>query len=251
MAAQSSELKQALKQVEPILASFVRTAKEVGGRMDGAMEEYAHALRRRWVEHLYPTLRARAEHLHRYAIARGREWFVRGREWFRQKNEKERAHVVRRRLATNLVGAVRRPAGVTIIGILTFGGAGILALGSFVFFFVAVMALTGGDGLDPVSASIAGMAIAGGFSLLVLAGVAGCLAVGVLELQEWARTVSIGCMAVGIGCAVVSVIAFAGYGVMPLLPMVACHVAVIAAAGWMLEYLARPGVRRVFQAATA
>jgi hypothetical protein len=66
-----------------------------------------------------------------------------------------------------------RPAGVTLIAITTFAGAAILALGSFAFFFVAVMAISGGDGGDPVPAAIAGMGVAGGFSLLVLAGVAG------------------------------------------------------------------------------
>ncbi|MGB8898081.1 MAG: hypothetical protein WCC90_01970, partial [Methylocella sp.] len=74
--------------------------------------------------------------------------------------------------------SMRRPAGVTIIAIATIVGAAILAVGSCVFFFIAVMAIGGGDGGDPVSASIAGMGVAGGFSLLVLAGVAGCLALG-------------------------------------------------------------------------
>ena len=258
MAAQSSGLEQALRRVEPMVTSLVRSAREVGGRMSDAAKENARALRRRWVERVYPELVRRAELLRGFAINRGREWFGRGREWFepgrewfRRENGAERARMVPRTLATNLAAEVRRPAGVTIIGILTFGGAGMLALGSCAFFFVAVMALTGGDGLDPVSASMAGMGIAGGFSLLVLSGVAGCLAVGVLELQEWARTVSIGCMAVGIGCAVVSVFAFVGYREMPVAPVVLGHVMVIGGASWMLEYLARPGVRRVFRAATA
>ena len=68
------------------------------------------------------------------------------------------------------------------------------------------MAISGGDGGDPVSAPIAGMGVAGGFSLLVLAGVAGCLALGVLKLREWARIVSIGCIALGIVCTILSIL---------------------------------------------
>jgi hypothetical protein len=34
---------------------------------------------------------------------------------------------------------VKRPTGVTIVAVLTFCGAVILALASFVFFFIAVM----------------------------------------------------------------------------------------------------------------
>jgi hypothetical protein len=44
---------------------------------------------------------------------------------------------------------MKRPAGVTIIAITTFAGAAILGLGSFAFFFIAVMAISGGDGGDP------------------------------------------------------------------------------------------------------
>jgi hypothetical protein len=141
---------------------------------------------------------------------------------------------------------MKRPAGVTIIAIATFSGAAILALGSFAFFFVAVMAISGGDGGDPVSAAIAGMGVAGGFSLLVLAGVAGCLALGVLQLCEWARILAISCIAIGIACTVVSILTFVGYPVVPLAPMILGHILVIGAAGWSIAYLARPEVKQAF-----
>jgi hypothetical protein len=64
---------------------------------------------------------------------------------------------------------VKRPTGVTAVAVLTFVGAAILALGSFAFFFVAVMAMTGGDAGERVSIAIVGMGAAGGLSLLVLA----------------------------------------------------------------------------------
>ena len=141
---------------------------------------------------------------------------------------------------------MKRPAGVTLIAIATFVGAAILAVGSCVFFFIAVMALGGGDGGDPVSASIAGMGVAGGFSLLVLAGVAGCLALGVLQLCEWARILAISCIGIGILCTVVSILTFIGYPVVPLGPMIFVHALVIGAAGWSIVYLAKPAVKQAF-----
>ena len=141
---------------------------------------------------------------------------------------------------------MKRPAGVTIIAIATFIGAAILAVGSCIFFFIAVMAIGGGDGGDPVSASIAGMGVAGGFSLLVLAGVAGCLALGVLQLCEWARILAISCIGIGILCTVVSILTFVGYPVVPLGPMIFVHSLVIGAAGWSIAYLAKPDVKQAF-----
>ena len=142
--------------------------------------------------------------------------------------------------------SMKRPAGVTIIAIATFTGAAILALGAVAFFFVAVMAIGGGDGGDPVSASIAGMGVAGGFSLVVLAGVAGCLALGVLQLCEWARILAIGCIGIGILCTIISILTFIGYPVVPLGPMIFVHSLVIGAAGWSIAYLAKPDVKHAF-----
>ena len=146
---------------------------------------------------------------------------------------------------------MKRPTGVTIIAVLTFVGAAILALGSVAFFFVAVMGMTGRDAGDPVSVAIAGMAVAGGFSLLVLAGVAVCLTIGVLELREWARIVSIASIALGIGCTILSLFAFRGYALIPAVPSVVCHLLVTTTAVWMLVYLLLPRVKLAFVALTA
>lgn len=142
---------------------------------------------------------------------------------------------------------MKRPTGVTIVAVLTLLGAAILAMGSVTFFVVAVMGFTGGDAGDPASAAIAGMGVAGGFSLLVLAGIAICLAIGVLKLREWARLVSIAAITIGIACAICSVFAFIGYPVIPVFPMVVVHVIVMAAGAWMLAYLVRPRVKLVFR----
>jgi hypothetical protein len=146
--------------------------------------------------------------------------------------------------------SLNRPIGVTIIAILTFFGAAGLALGSFAFFFVAVMAMTGGDSGDPASVAIAGMGVAGGFSLLVLAGVAVCLAIGVLELCEWARVVSIASMAAGMGCTILSLFALSRYVVIPPVPSVVCHLLVMATAVWMVAYLLLARVKHAFSPLT-
>jgi hypothetical protein len=146
--------------------------------------------------------------------------------------------------------SMKRPLGVTVIAIATLLGAALLAIGSFAFFFIAVLAVSGGDGGDPVSASIAGMGVAGGFSLLVLAGVTVCIAIGVLRLREWARVVSIAAIGAGILSTILSVLTFAGHPVLPVVPMVFGHVALIAAAVWMLAYLARPNIKQAFRTAT-
>jgi hypothetical protein len=86
---------------------------------------------------------------------------------------------------------MNRPTGVTVAAVLTFSGAMILALASCAFFVVGVMVVTGDEGRAPVSVAIAGMALAGAFMLLVLAVVAGCVALNATELRHWARTISL------------------------------------------------------------
>jgi hypothetical protein len=86
---------------------------------------------------------------------------------------------------------MNRPTGVTVAAVLTFSGAMILALTSCAFFVVGVMVVTGDEGRAPVAEAIAGMALAGGFSLLILAAVAGYMAFNIVELRDWARTISL------------------------------------------------------------
>jgi hypothetical protein len=145
---------------------------------------------------------------------------------------------------------LKRPIGVTIIAVLTFFGAAILALGSCVFFFVAVMGMTDGDSGEPVSVAIAGMAAAGGSSLLVLAAVATCLAIGVLELRESARIASVTSFVAGIVCVILSLFAFRGHVLLPVVPSVVCHLLVITTAVWMVVYLLRTRVKEAIGAVT-
>jgi hypothetical protein len=145
---------------------------------------------------------------------------------------------------------VKRPTGVTAVAVLTFFGAAILALGSFAFFFVAVMAMTGGDAGERVSIALTGMGVAGGFSLLVLTAIATSLAIGVLKLREWARIASIASIGAGIAFVVLSLFAFRRYVVIPVVPSIACHLLVAVVAGCMAEYLSRNRVKQLFSAST-
>ena len=146
---------------------------------------------------------------------------------------------------------MKRPSGVTVIAVLTFLGAAILAAGSFAFFFVGIMGMTGGDAGEPTSTAIAGMGIAGGFSLLILAGVAVSVAIGVLQLREWAWVASIASMSVGIVCTILSLFAIKGYRVLPAFPSVVFHLLVVSTAVWMLAYLLVPRVKHAFRATAA
>jgi hypothetical protein len=94
---------------------------------------------------------------------------------------------------------MNRPTGVTVAAVLTFSGAMVLALGSCAFFVVGVMVATGDERTAPVSVAITGMALGGGFMLLILAGAAGWVALNAGELREWARTVSLAGMAASVG----------------------------------------------------
>src|ERR1700733_6049502 len=127
---------------------------------------------------------------------------------------------------------MKRPTGLTIIGALVVAVAALLGLACFAFFFIGVMMLTGGVSGDPASGAITGMAVAGGFSLLVLAAVAACLAIGVFELREWAWSVSVVSTCVGLGITAISLFALRGYVFIPLVPSVICHLSVVATAAW-------------------
>jgi hypothetical protein len=86
---------------------------------------------------------------------------------------------------------MNRPTGLTVAAVLTFSGAIILALTSCAFFMVGVMVITGDEDRAPVSEAIAGMALAGAVSLLILAVAAWYMAFNIVELRDWVRTISV------------------------------------------------------------
>jgi hypothetical protein len=94
--------------------------------------------------------------------------------------------------------SVNRSTGERVAAVLTFSGAMILGLASCAFLVVGVMVATGDERTAPVSVAITGMALGGGFMLLILAGAAGFVAMNTGELREWARMVSIAEMAASV-----------------------------------------------------
>jgi hypothetical protein len=150
-----------------------------------------------------------------------------------------------------VVTNVNRPLGVTMIAILAFFAANILAFGACIFLFVGMAGMMGADAGEPLSVAIVAMGVAGGYSLLVLSGVAALVAIGVLKLREWARVVSIASFGVGIVCTIFSLFTVMGYLAIPAVPMILCHLALIAVAVWMLSYLLRPTVKQAFGAESA
>jgi hypothetical protein len=86
---------------------------------------------------------------------------------------------------------MNRHTSITVVEVVAFCGATLLALISFVFLLVGGIVVTGGVSGDPVSVAITGMAFAGGFSLLILASVTACLAIGIRELHEWPQAADV------------------------------------------------------------
>jgi hypothetical protein len=138
---------------------------------------------------------------------------------------------------------MRRPIGVTLIAILMFLCAALLVLGSAVCFFLGVMNFTGTDAHEPVTVAIVGMALAAGFSLLLLAAVYTTLGIGVLELRETARQLCMASLSLGVALTLAALFVFVLH---PPAPIIAAQLLVIAAYIGTLAYLVSPRVRRAF-----
>jgi len=145
---------------------------------------------------------------------------------------------------------MKRPTGVTLIAVLLAGVAAMLALSCMASLCIAIMVITGGISRDPISTSITGMAIGGGFALIILASVAAGVAIALFELRQWAWSASIAAIGLGTAFTVIGIYSFRRFFLMPIGLSLLCHLVVVAIAAWMLTYLLRPGVRRAFSAAS-
>jgi hypothetical protein len=145
---------------------------------------------------------------------------------------------------------MNRPLGVTLIAILTVIVAALLALSCLAFAFIAVMTMTG-DGFDPATTAITGMAIGGSISLIILAGVAAGLAIALFELREWAWSASIISIGLGTVGTVLGLFAFRRFFLMPIALSLLCHLLVVTIAVYMLSYLLKPTVRQAFTTSNA
>jgi hypothetical protein len=146
---------------------------------------------------------------------------------------------------------MKRPAGLTVIGVVMVGAAAVLALGCMASFLIAAMGISEGLSGDAASNAIIGMAMGGGFSLLILAIVAACLADGMFKMRRWAWSLSIAWIGVEMAFTVISLVAFRRYVLLPIGPSVLFHSLVVATAAWMLAYLLKPNVKRIFGALSA
>src|ERR1700693_660993 len=145
---------------------------------------------------------------------------------------------------------MNRPLGVTLIAILTVIVAALLAVSCLAFAFIAIMTMTG-DGFDPATTAITGMALSGSISLIILAGVAAGVAIALFELREWARSASIISIGLGTVCTVLGLFAFRRFFLMPMALSLLCHLLVVAIAVYMLSYLLKPTVRQAFTTSNA
>jgi hypothetical protein len=145
---------------------------------------------------------------------------------------------------------MNRPLGVTLIAILTVVVAALLAVSCLAFAFIAIMTMTG-DGFDPATTAITGMAIGGSISLIILAGVAAGLAIALFELREWAWSASIISIGLGTVCTVLGLFAFRRFFLMPIALSLLCHLLVLAIAVYMVSYLLKPTVRQAFTTSNA
>ncbi len=106
---------------------------------------------------------------------------------------------------------MNRPTSVTVAAVAAFSGGIVLALISFASLLVGGMVATGGDNGDPASIAITGMAIAGGFSLLILASGIACLAIELRGLREWPRAAFVAPVVAGIRSRLRSVLSWVNH----------------------------------------
>jgi hypothetical protein len=138
---------------------------------------------------------------------------------------------------------MKRPIGVTIIATLMFLVAALFVLIAAACFVVGVMNVTGADSRDPVTVAVVGMALAAGFSLLLLAAINVTLGIGVLQLRETARRLCIASISLGVALTLAALFLLVLH---PPAEMIAAQLLLLAAYLGTLAYLVSPRVRQAF-----
>ena len=142
---------------------------------------------------------------------------------------------------------MKRPIGVTVIAILMFLVSALFVVASAACLFVGVMNLTGADSRDPVTAAIVGMALASGFSLLLLAAINITLGIGVLQLRETARRLSIASISLGVSLSLAALFLLVLH---PPAGAIAAQLLLLATYFGALAYLVSAPVRQAFTPAS-
>jgi hypothetical protein len=143
-----------------------------------------------------------------------------------------------------------RPTGVTVIAILCFVGAAFAALGGIGMivgggFVATLMKQQGEAGSAGLAGIMAGLGAALGIFFLILAALDVAIAIGLLNLKEWARIVTI--VLTGIGAAL-GLLGLLGGFIHFVLFASLFKLCVLAIQGLIIWYLLKPEVKAAFQA---
>jgi len=146
-----------------------------------------------------------------------------------------------------------RPTGVTVIAILCFIGAALAGLGGIGMivgggFVATIMNQQGQAGSAGLASMMAGLGAALGIFFLIIAAVDVALAIGLLNLKEWARIVTI--VLTGLGAAL-GLLGLLGGFIHFVLFASLFRLCILAIQGLIIWYLLKPEVKAAFQAPQA
>jgi hypothetical protein len=142
---------------------------------------------------------------------------------------------------------MQRPAGVTVIAVLDFIGAGFCVIGALVAFFFGSMlasfigAAAGANGtVAPGAGVMAGIGVVLGVGFLVGAALIIFVALGLLKLKNWARVVTIVLGALGLlGNLAKFARGMGGSGMVWTIISLAYDI-------WVIWYMLQPNVKAAF-----
>jgi hypothetical protein len=144
---------------------------------------------------------------------------------------------------------MQRPAGVTVIAVLDFIGAGFAVIGALLMFmggsilasfFSAAATANGATGAAPAAGIMASIGIIAGVIVLCFAVLAIFIAMGLLKLKNWARITTIVLSALGLlGSLRNLVMAFHGSGMVVTIIVLAYYI-------WVIWYMLQPNVKAAF-----
>ncbi len=144
---------------------------------------------------------------------------------------------------------MERPAGVTVIAVLDFIGAGFGLIGALLMFmggsilaslFSAAATANGATGTAPAAGIMASIGIIAGVIILCFVVLAIFIAMGLLKLKNWARIATIVLSALGLLGSVRNIVmAFHGSGMVVTIVILAYYI-------WVIWYMLQPNVKVAF-----
>jgi hypothetical protein len=138
---------------------------------------------------------------------------------------------------------MERPAGVTILAVLSFLGAGLLLLGACVMFLMGAAGLAGMAGGRGLGGPLAALGAFAGVACLILAVLYIVNGVGLLKLRGWGRLLTI--ILVGLGV-IFGVLGLFRQLVGMHIVLLAWQLIILAIDVWILVYMFKPHVKAAF-----